>query len=423
MHLRELRELIKEHHVRFLRLQFTDIFGSFKNLAVPAAEIEHVLARRVFIEASVFTGVPELNGTAVYLEPDPATFMVFPWRPRDGAVARFICDGYSETGERFPGCVRGLLRETTQRVLTRQMALKVGAAIDFFLLRTDEKGEPSLLPQDNAGSCDLAPRDRAENFRRDAVNTLDEMGLSVASSQHAAAPGQNRLSLKAADVLTMADTLITFKFVLASVAQRHGLYASFIPKPFKNQPGAGMALTLALWDGEKNLFAPLQKGQEVLGPSAYGFAAGLTKHAPALTALACPTVNSYKRLIEMGWLSRAAFGLKRQQTILNPAPAQSALEYWLPDSFSNPYLLFTALIVAGMEGVNEAPAFSPSATMDRGISLPEHLGAAIAALREDESLRSALGDFIITHYIRIKEGEWYDFLREVHPWEIKRYLS
>lgn len=429
----DLRELVREHHVRFLRLQFTDVFGRFKNIAVPVTELERVLANQVSVDGSVFTGLPEMHETTVYLHPDYATFMLFPWRPRDGAVARLICDGHTKNGLRFPGCSRGVLAETIKKAAGMNLALSAGAAIDFFLFHVDGHGKPTLIPQDYAGICDLSPLDLGENARRDMVNTLDEMGIEVAFSHHGGAPGKNRICLKTDAAGVMADKIITFKFVIQAVAQRHGLYASFIPKPFKEHPGAGMSLFLLLFEGDKNAFRNDSDPWGLSG-TAYSFAAGIAGHARGLTALCCPSVISYKRLVSDGYFPVLA-GLSPDNRLAMLAPAllggEPVLECWIPDALSNPYLVLAAILTAGMEGVSKA-AKLPVVTRNELAtkpadgscpeSLPQYLGAAVEALKGDTLLHTALGDLVFKLYLRKKVGEWNEFLREIHPWEIERYL-
>lgn len=421
----DIRELVQENHVRFLRLQFTDIFGRFKNIAVPVTELERVLANQVAVEASVFTGQTE-NQETVYLRPDTSTFILFPWRPRDGAVARMICNGYKKSGERFDGCVRGVLEETTSKSASLESSLSVGAAIDFFLFHVDERGKPMLKPQDCAGLCDLSPLDLGENARRDMVNTLDEMGIEVAFSHHGGAPGQNRIYLKSDTASAMADKIVTFKFVIGAVAQRHGLYASFIPKPFKEYPGAGMSLYLALMKENRNIFAA--DGDALgLSPTAYGFVAGLLEHAGALTAVCCPSVMSYKRLSSDARLPvLAGLSVDTHTTMLNTAPSgdEPTIECWIPDATCNPYLAISAILATGMQGI--AGTAGPPASVVNGIgtgaALPRHLGEALDALKTDARVQEAMGDFIYKLYLQGKEKEWNDFLQEIHPWEVERYL-
>ncbi|MEW6182214.1 MAG: glutamine synthetase family protein [Bacillota bacterium] len=421
----DIRELVQEHHVRFLRLQFTDIFGRFKNIAVPVTELERVLANQVSVEGSVFTGQTE-NQETVYLHPDGNTFILFPWRPRDGAVARMICNGYRKSGERFDGCTRGVLEEKTSNSDSRESCLSVGAAIDFFLFHVDERGKPLLKPQDCAGLCDLSPLDLGENARRDMVNTLDEMGIEVAFSHHGGAPGQNRIYLKSDNAAAMADKIVTFKFVIGAVAQRHGLYASFIPKPFKEYPGSGMSLYLALMEDRRNVFSG---DGDALGLSntAYGFVAGLLEHAGALTAVCCPSVMSYKRLSSDARRPvLAGLSMETHATMLNTAPSgdEPILECWIPDATCNPYLAISTILDTGMQGISgtaERPAFAGN-NLGTGETLPLHLGAALEALKADACVREAMGEYTFKLYLQRKEKEWNDFLEEIHPWEIERYL-
>ncbi|MEW6573569.1 MAG: glutamine synthetase family protein [Bacillota bacterium] len=424
----DIRKLVEEQHVRFLRLQFTDIFGRVKNIAVPITELERVLDNQVTVDGAVFTGVPGMQ-ERVFLHPDYSTFILFPWRPRDGAVARLVCNGYTKTGERFSGCSRGVLEEVLEKAHP-EYRLSIGVALDFFLFHVNERGKPVLVPQDYAGLCDLSPLDLGENARRDLVNTLDEMGIDVVLSHHGEDPGKNRICLKTGALPAIADKIITTKFVIRAVAQRHGLYASFIPKPFKEYPGAGMSLLLILMEEGKNLF---KSNGDAWGLSkvGYGFAAGLVKHAGGLTALSCPSVISYKRLVSGKDPVLTGLSPNTRTAMLNTALVgnEPALEYWIPDAMSNPYLLLSAILSTGIRGVSEA-ADLPVITKD-GLpaedstgcrSLPKNLGAAIEALKADAVLQSIMGDLIHGLYVQEKEKEWNEFLEEIHPWEIERYL-
>lgn len=424
----DIRELVQEQHVRFLRLQFTDIFGRVKNVAVPITELERVLANQVSVDGSVFTGVPEMQ-ERVFLHPDYSTFILFPWRPRDGAVARLICNGHTKTGERFSGCSRGVMEEVLKKA-TAGYRLSIGVYIDFFLFHVNERGKPVLVPQDYAGLCDLSPLDLGENARRDLVNTLDEMGIDVAFSHHGEDPGKNRICLKADALPAIADKIVTTRFVVRAVAQRHGLYASFIPKPFKEYPGAGMSLLLVLMEEGKNLFTD-SSDTWGLSKVGYNFAAGLVQHAGGLTALSCPSVISYKRLGSVKGAVLSGLSPNTRVAMLNTALVgdEPALEYWIPDAMSNPYLLLSAILSTGTAGVSE-PADIPVITKDDLLakdsldcrSLPRNLGAAIEALKADAVLQSIMGDPIHCLYVKEKEKEWNEFLEEIHPWEIERYL-
>lgn len=428
----DIRELVQEHHVRFLRLQFTDVFGRFKNIAVPVTELEQVLANQVTVEGSVFTGSQQTQ-EKVYLHPDHTTFLLFPWRPRDGAVGRLICNGYTKAGARFPGCSRGVLAEVLEKN-PRKEQLFVGATVDFFLFHVDERGRPLLTPQDYAGLCDLSPLDMGENARRDMVNTLDEMGIEVVYSHHGGAPGKNRICLKADTTAKMADKIVTAKFVIRAVAQRHGLYASFIPKPFKEYPGAGISLSMALMEEDRNIFRDDNDAWS-LSQAARSFAAGIVKHAGALTALCCSSVMSYKRLgAENGAPVLAGLSPNARLTMLNPAllGSEPALGCWIPDALGNPYLILAAVFSAGMEGILsslELPNLAPGSPANRRKrtpgpeDLPQYLGAAVKKLKADTMIQAVLGDSISRLYIQEKEREWDEFLYDVHQWELERYLT
>lgn len=288
--------MAKEANVKFIRLQFTDIFGVLKNVAIPVVQLEKALDGELMFDGSSIDGFVRIEESDQYLKPDPSTFTVFPWRPRDGSVARLICDVYTPDGEPFEGCPRCTLQKVLVEAKEMGFTLNAGPEAEFFLFHTDENGRPTTITHDSGGYFDLSPVDLGENARRDMVMTLQEMGFEVEASHHEVAQGQHEIDFKYDEALATADKLVTFKFVVRSIAQRHGLHATFMPKPIFGINGSGMHVHQSLFkDGENIFFDP--NGERQLSQDALYYIGGILKHAGAFTAITNPTVNSYKRLV------------------------------------------------------------------------------------------------------------------------------
>ncbi len=420
-------ERAQEYHVKFVRLQFTDIQGNFKNVAITVEELERVLANKISLDSAVLEGKYGPKQTDVFLKPDPRTFQVFPWRPREGAVARLICDMVSANGQPYAGCSRSKLRESRATWEKSGLELAVGAEIEFFLFHTDQQGHPVAQTHDNAGLCDLTPVDLGENARRDMVLTLEEMGFQIVSSHHESAPGQHEIVLREEDPLSMADKIATFKFVVRTIAQRHGLHASFMPKPLPGHNGSGMALSLCLYQEAENALAD-STASNGLSHLAGSFTSGLVSHAAALTAIFNPLVNSYKRLgnSELDRVLRGWSEGNRRSMIRIPSQRGSDTQIVLrsPDATCNPYLALALVMQAGLKGINDKLPL-PASLDDEGSCerVPRNLGEALWALTQDQFIQQALGELIFNRYLEVKNKEWDEFHYHVHPWELERYLT
>jgi len=422
----------KEFDVKFVRLQFTDICGTLKNIAITVEHLEEALKGELRFDSSVIEGFDRDRETDVILLPDPDTFEVFPWRPREGAVARLICDIYNPDGQPFPGCPRLMLKKVLAEAEGLGLTIQVGAEAEFFLFFTDEKGKPLTCTHDLGGHCDVSPVDLGENARRDMVLTLESMGFDIGASHHEFAPGQHEIDFRRQGALTMADQLITFRFVVRTIAQRHGLYASFMPKPLMGVPGSGLHLQQLLFRDGLNAFAD---GDQPSGLSAAAqhYIAGLLEHAPGYAALTNPLVNSYKRLVPktgspvyLGWSEQNRYTLVR---IPSARGQETGVEVRHPDPACNPYLALGALTAAGLDGVKKQlvppvpveiiqpgdPEGSPR--------LPRNLDEALRALGRDDIIRTALGPYIYRRFVELKQEEWDSFHNYVHQWEIDHYLT
>ncbi|AKX96709.1 glutamine synthetase [Moorella thermoacetica] len=428
----------EEWGVKFVRLQFTDIFGVLKNVAIPVDQLPKALNNELMFDGSSIEGFVRIEESDMYLRPDPDTFVVFPWRPHEGSVARLICDVYNPDGTPFAGCPRSTLKRVMAEAAEMGFTMNAGPEAEFFLFHTDADGRPTLETQDRAGYFDLTPVDLGEDARRDMVLTLEQMGFEIEASHHEVAPGQHEIDFKYAEALTTADRIATFKFVVRTIAQRHGLHATFMPKPIYGINGSGMHANLSLSKDGKNAF---DDPSDELGLSqvAYHFIAGIMAHARALTAVTNPTVNSYKRLVPgyeapvyIAWSPR-----NRSPLIRVPAKrgASTRIEVRHPDPSCNPYLALAVLLKAGLDGIKKGLtpppptdknifAMTPAELKAEGIGvLPGSLEEALAALEQDEVIREALGPHIYERLTLAQKMECEEYRTRVHQWEIDQYLT
>ena len=435
----DIFRMVEEEDVEFIRLQFTDMFGMLKNVAITAGQLEKALNNRCVFDGSAIEGFVREEETDMYLHPDLDTFTIFPWRPQQGKVARLVCDVYGPDGTPFEGDPRYILKKVLKEAEELGFYFNVGPECEFFLFHTDEEGRPTTKTHEMAGYFDVAPIDLAENVRRDIVLNLEEMGFEIESSHHEIAPAQHEVDFQYEKGLKAADNILTFKMAVKSIAKQHGLHATFMPKPKAGVNGSGMHINMSLEDKlGKNLFADTD---DKLGLSrlAYEFMAGILAHIKSMCLLTNPIVNSYKRLIPgydapvyIAW-SRAT---NRGQTMRIPSSrgASTRLELRSPDSAMNPYLALAACLAAGLDGIKnhiELPepvvqniyAMDEETIKERGIDhLPETLGEAIDEFEEDVFLRNVLGDHIFYKYLEAKKEEWNVFRSQVTDWEIGEYL-
>lgn len=432
-----LREA-QEKGVQFVRLQFVDIFGVLKNVSITVEQLEKALDGELMFDGSSIEGFARIEESDMYLRPDPDTFIVFPWRPKDGAVARLICDVYTENGTPFEGCPRNTLKRVLAEAKEMGFTINIGPELEFFLFQTDNEGQPTTITHDKAGYFDLTPVDLGENARRDMVIALQHMGFEIEASHHEVAPGQHEIDFKYADALETADKIATFRFVVRTIAQQHGLHATFMAKPIFGINGSGMHTNQSLSSDGKNAFFD-SDGPRQLSEIAYHYIAGLMNHAQGFTVITNPTVNSYKRLVP-GYEAPcyiAWSGKNRSPLIRIPAKrgASTRIELRSPDPSCNPYLSLAVQIKAGLDGVRKKMAPPPPVdlniyAMDEeerrqyGIgSLPGSLEEAIKALDEDDVIQEALGNHIYKRFREAKLKEWNSYRIAVHPWEIDQYLE
>lgn len=434
----DLLERVHERGVSFIRLQFTDILGIPKNVEIPSARLEEALERGIAFDGSSIEGFVRISESDMYLQPDPESFALYPWSKEGRRTARLICDVYTPAGEPFPGDPRYCLKRAIAEAEGYRMC--VGPEPEFFLLRLDERGQPTLTPQDQGDYFDLLPIDRGEGTRAEIVHTLTAMGFDVEAAHHEAAPAQHEIDFRYTDVLRTSDNIITFKQVAKTIALAQGLYATFMPKPIVGINGSGMHSHISLFRGEKNAFYdPADRYN--LSKIAYHFIGGLIAHIRAITALANPLINSYKRLVpgfeapvNICWARINRSALIRIPASRTPE-VSTRLELRSPDPSANPYLAYAAILAAGLDGIKrglEPPPpveenvyeLSQSERQARNIEvLPRSLEEALAALKGDELIKRALGDHILAKFLEAKERELTDYHRAVSRWEVERYLQ
>jgi len=434
----DVRSLAKEWGVKFIRLQFTDIFGVLKNVAITVEQLQKALEGELMFDGSSIDGFVRIEESDMYLRPDPSTFSVFPWRPRDGAVARLICDIYNPDGTPFAGDPRNVLRRAIQEAGEMGYTMNVGPELEFYLFHIDNEGKPTTITQDRAGYFDMAPVDLGENARRDMVLILEQMGFEIEASHHEVGGGQHEIDFKYSDALDVADKIVTFKFVVRTTAQRHGLHATFMAKPIYGIAGSGMHTNQSLMKNEENVFYN-PTSPDGLSQECMYYVGGLMEHIKAITAIANPNVNSYKRLVSgfeapvyIAWSGR-----NRSPLIRIPAKRglSTRIELRSPDPSCNPYLSLAVCLKAGLDGIKNK--ITPPAQCNRNIyemtaaereelgigSLPESLSQAILELKKDQVIKEALGEHVFNRFIEAKKIEWDRYRIQVHPWEIDEYLA
>ncbi|MEW6540520.1 MAG: type I glutamate--ammonia ligase [Bacillota bacterium] len=434
----DVRLLAKEHKVEFIRLQFTDIFGVMKNVAITIDQLDKALNNELMFDGSSIEGFVRIEESDMYLRPDPNTFVVFPWQAQDGAVARLICDIYNPDGTPFEGDPRYVLRRAVAEAAALGYTMYVGPEAEFFLFHVDKEGAPTTQTHDRAGYFDLAPVDHGEQARRDMVLTLQNLGFEIEASHHELAPGQHEIDFKYDDALDVADKILTFKFVVRVVAQRHGLHATFMPKPLFGVAGSGMHLNQSLVrDGVNAFFDPATETH--LSTECLYYIGGLLEHARAMAAVLNPTVNSYKRLVTgyeapvyIAWSNR-----NRSPLIRIPAKRgmSTRIELRSPDPSCNPYLALAVCLQAGLDGIRKKTAPPPPCDQNiyvmseaerRGLNigaLPEDLREALGELRGSALMRRALGEHVFNRYVDAKQIEWNRYRCQIHPWELEEYLT
>ena len=433
----DIIRIVEEEDVEFIRLQFTDIFGALKNVAITSSQLEKALDNRVMFDGSSIEGFVRIEESDMYLYPDLDTFTIFPWRPQQGKVARIICDVYNADGTPFAGASRMVLKKQIDEAAKMGYSFNVGPECEFFLFHQDDNGQPTTITHEKAGYFDLGPVDLGENARRDMVLTLEDMGFEIEASHHEVAPAQHEIDFKYDEALTTADNIMTFKLAVRTIAKRHGLFASFMPKPKQGVSGSGMHINMSLSKDGKNIFDD-PSGELGLSKEAYYFIGGIMKHIKGMTAITNPLVNSYKRLlpgyeapIYIAWSATNRSPLIR---IPSTRGEGTRVELRSPDPSANPYLALAVCLAAGLDGIRNqtmppkgvqgnvfelTPEDKERLAID---SIPADLHEAVEEFKKDELIQSVLGEHISRKFVEAKEAEWTQYRAQVTPWEIEEYL-
>lgn len=433
----DIIRIVEEEDVEFIRLQFTDIFGALKNVAITSSQLEKALDNRVMFDGSSIEGFVRIEESDMYLYPDLDTFTIFPWRPQQGKVARIICDVYNADGTPFAGASRMVLKKQIDEAAKMGYSFNVGPECEFFLFHQDDNGQPTTITHEKAGYFDLGPVDLGENARRDMVLTLEDMGFEIEASHHEVAPAQHEIDFKYDEALTTADNIMTFKLAVRTIAKRHGLFASFMPKPKQGVSGSGMHINMSLSKDGKNIFDD-PSGELGLSQEAYYFIGGIMKHIKGMTAITNPLVNSYKRLVPgyeapiyIAWSATNRSPLIR---IPSTRGEGTRVELRSPDPSANPYLALAVCLAAGLDGIRNqtmppkgvqgnvfelTPEDKERLAID---SIPADLHEAVEEFKKDELIQSVLGEHISRKFVEAKEAEWTQYRAQVTPWEIEEYL-
>ena len=435
----DIKRIAEEENVRYLRLQFSDILGTVKNVEVPISQIDKALDGEMMFDGSSIEGFVRIEESDMYLVPDLSTWTIFPWSAGNAKVARLICDIYDVDGKPFDGDPRSNLKRVLKEMEDMgYSAFNLGPEPEFFLFKLDENGNPTTELNDQGGYFDLAPTDLGENCRRDIVLELEDMGFEIEASHHEVAQGQHEIDFKYEDAISACDNIQTFKLVVKTVARKHNLHATFMPKPLYGINGNGMHFNVSLFKGKENAFYDEDDAIGLSQDMRY-FMAGILKHARGFTAVCNPLVNSYKRLVP-GYEapSYIAWSGKNRSPLLR-IPTSRGLstraEVRSVDPSANPYMALAVILKAGLEGIKHkiglpSPVNENIYEMTReereavGVQdLPSTLYTALKALREDEVIQDALGAHIYRQFNSNKSVEWDMYRSQVSEWELNQYLN
>lgn len=435
---KDILRLVEDEDVGFIRLQFTDIYGTLKNVAITTGQLERALNNECMFDGSSIEGFSRIEESDMYLRPDLNTFTIFPWRPQQGKVARFICDIYRPDGTAYESDPRQVLENVIRETEEMGYQFVVGPEFEFFLFHQDDDGTPTTTTHEKAGYFDLGPLDLGENARRDMVLTLEDMGIEIEASHHEMAPAQHEIDLKYEEALETADNMVTFRMVVKTIAKRHGLHATFMPKPKYGINGSGMHLNMSLSRDGENIFSD-ENDEHGLSQEAYYFIGGLMKHIKAITFITNPLVNSYKRLVPgyeaptyIAWSAN-----NRTPLIRIPESRRSGkrIELRSPDASANPYLALAVCLAAGMEGIREK--ILPPKEISQNIfelneeekkalgieCLPGSLMEAVEEFEKDAFIQKVLGEELSQKFIKAKKAEYDRYRSQVSEWEMNEYLQ
>ena len=436
----EVRKMVKDENIRFLRVMFTDMLGTIKSVDLPVSQLDKLMDNKIMFDGSSIDGFVRIEESDMYLYPDMATWLVFPWGAEHGKVARVICSVHMVDGKPFAGDPRNNLKRVLKDM--QEMGFKdfnIGPEPEFFLFKTDEQGNPTQTVNDQENYFDMEPADRGEDCRREIVIALEKMGFDVEAAHHEVAPGQHEVDFKYSDALEAADNIQTFKFIVKTIAKKFGLHATFMPKPLSGINGSGMHLNMSLFDKDGNNAFFDENDEKKLSQTAYHFIGGLMKHARSYTAICNPIINSYKRLVPgyeapvyVAWSTSNRSPLIR---IPSDRGMGTRVELRSADPSANPYLAIAAVLEAGLDGLrNELP---PIHEVDENIykmtaeerdkkdirNLPDTLHNALKSLAADEVVKGSMGDHIYHSFMEAKTREYDSYRQHVSDWERQRYME
>lgn len=435
----DMIQKIESEGIDFIRLQFVDIFGILKNVAITPHQLEKALDNKIMFDGSSIEGFVRIEESDMHLNPDLNSFTIYPWGQENGRVCRFICDVYKTDGVPFEGDPRYILRKAVSHAGSLGYTFNVGPECEFFLFDKDEKGRPVLETMDRGGYFDLGPNDPGEIARKDIVLTLEQMGFEIEASHHECAPAQHEIDFKYASAMHAADNIMTFRETVKAIADKNNMHATFMPKPIFGVAGSGMHLNMSLTtDDGKNAFID-EKDPNGLSSAAYSFMAGIMKHIEGMTLILNPLINSYKRLVPdyeapiyIAWSAQNRSPLIR---VPSSRGQSTRIELRSADPSANPYLALALCLEAGLDGIEHH--LKPPASIDKNIfqmskreirrsgirSLPVNMFDAIAKLEKDKFIQDVLGEHIYSKYIEAKKQEWNEYNRRVSNWEIETYLN
>lgn len=435
----KILNMAETEDVEFIRLQFTDLFGTLKNVAITKSQLAKALDNKIMFDGSSIEGFARIEESDMYLYPDYDTFEILPFRPHQGKVARMICDVYKPDGTQLENDPRCILKKVIKEASNMGYTFNVGPECEFFLFHTDDNGNPTTISHENGSYFDLGPTDLGENARRDIVLNLEEMGFEVEASHHEVAPAQHEINFKYGEALETADKIMTYKLTVKTIAKRHGLYASFMPKPKFGVCGSGMHINMSLSDKEGNNIFANAEDENGLSKEAYSFIAGLMEHMRGMAAITNPIVNSYKRLVP-GYEAPTyiAWSATNRSPLIRVPAARGAgtrVELRCPDCACNPYLAIAVCLAAGLDGIKRGLVpveniqkdiyiMTDEEREEAGIrNLPKNLYEAVEEMKKSDFMRDVLGEDVYKKYIRAKEEEWMEYTSQVTNWEIDRYLD
>ena len=433
----DILRIVEEEGIQFIRLQFTDILGALKSVAITSSQLEKALDNKCMFDGSSIDGFVRIEESDMKLYPDFDSFCILPWRDYHGKSARLICDVYTADDKPFVGDPRYVLKRAINKAREMGFEFFVGPECEFFLFQTDENGNPTTNTGDQGGYFDMGPVDKGEDFRRDICLALEDMGFEIEASHHECAPAQHEIDFKYDGVLKSADNVMTFKYCVKNLAPQHDLHATFMPKPVFGIAGSGMHINMSLFKDGKNAFCD-ESDANGLSAVAYNFIAGIMKHIPAMTAITNPLVNSYKRLVP-GYEAPVyvAWSASNRSPLIRVPFARgngTRIELRNPDPSANPYLVMAACLFAGLDGVEKN--MTPPAAVDGNIydmtaaeraekgitSLASSLEEAVNAFKGSDFIKEAMGDHVFDRYAKAKTSEWEDYRNKVTAWEIENYF-